>query len=1049
MRFLIAALLLPLVTLYGQSSYTFTNCGASGRFGPSQTNVNNSYTSGNSLHNQVSINTQGFQEWTVPTTGTYRIQAFGAQGGEGANSPSSRGGGGPGGLGARVEGDFSLNAGDVLVVVVGQEGQDGIGNGNCGGGGGGGSFVWLKQNNTLLLAAGGGGGGPGNSWQANTTIHGTSSTSGQTPPAAVSYVSGQGGTNGQGGGAGSQGGNSNCGYCGAGGAGWLSNGAAGGQYGDNFGRTRTFGFIGGRANNNLTHGGFGGGAATGDDGRSDYSHGNAGGGGYSGGGGTGYPYFGGGGGSFNSGANTNDAGAVRSGHGQVLITEQVCQGIPNAGTVDVNGQDTLFFCSPSQVTLSVQGAASGSGISYQWQSSGGPFGPWQNIPGATNLTHVANVQGFGSFFRLRVSCSGSGQFAFSNRIAALGDQTPPTISAPADLLQQPTDSGNCSRANLNLGQANANDNCQVASVSNNAPASFPLGITQVVWTVTDGFGLTATDTQTVEILDLEAPIMAQASPLNLQADPGGCSATNTGLTPPSTTENCQLASVNNNAPASFPAGVTQVEWVALDAAGNADTIYQTVVVTDGEAPQMGPAPTDTLFTDPGQCTASQFSLNSPSATDNCGALSLTNNAPSILAEGVHAIVWTATDSSGNSSQTTQLVVVIDNEAPQLQAPNDISIAADPGACTASNVNLGQALTSDNCGIGQVVNNAPVQFALGQTMVVWTLADQSGNVVTDTQYVTVSDQSPPSLSAPQAVQFTVDSASCLLSQPALGQAVANDACSPVAISNDAQGSYGPGVYTITWTASDTSGNTTTAQQTLTVTDNFAPIINFCAPDTFVCFGVETTLPLPSGTDNCSSALSTEQVSGPINGTIFPMGQHQLVFALKDAAQNAAYCTTMVDVRPLPNTSTNQQGTVLSAVQSGALYQWLDCLDNYNALAGETAQQYTPSSSGSYAVRVDLNGCPDTSLCLEVNLTGLFEANTQDFKIWPVPATKVLNIEVMEAGLFKVFDLRGALVMEQKLQKGTQQISLQGPAPGVYLIRFTGSETSHQQRLVIQP
>ena len=81
-----------------------------------------------------------------------------------------------------MEGEFTLTAGEIIVIVVGQEGTDGIGNGNCGGGGGGGTFVWLDASTSLLIAAGGGGGGPGSIWSVQSEIHGTTSTVAQTPP---------------------------------------------------------------------------------------------------------------------------------------------------------------------------------------------------------------------------------------------------------------------------------------------------------------------------------------------------------------------------------------------------------------------------------------------------------------------------------------------------------------------------------------------------------------------------------------------------------------------------------------------------------------------------------------------------------------------------------------------------------------------------------------------------------------------------------------------------------------------------------------------------
>ncbi|MEI7727809.1 MAG: LCCL domain-containing protein, partial [Bacteroidota bacterium] len=62
------------------STYTFTNCGVFGRLGPNQTQANSAY-SGTSLSGSVTIYGSGIQKWIVPSTGSYTIDAYGAQGG--------------------------------------------------------------------------------------------------------------------------------------------------------------------------------------------------------------------------------------------------------------------------------------------------------------------------------------------------------------------------------------------------------------------------------------------------------------------------------------------------------------------------------------------------------------------------------------------------------------------------------------------------------------------------------------------------------------------------------------------------------------------------------------------------------------------------------------------------------------------------------------------------------------------------------------------------------------------------------------------------------
>ena len=271
------------ITYYGGGSpppqYRFTNCGKTGRDGPSQSQANSAY-SGSLLEGKVSVS-NGIQAWNVPKSGTYKIETVGAAGG---NGRSRRGG-----YGARMSGDFALVSGTTIYIVVGQKGADNSYNG----GGGGGTFLYTGSvgGNGLLMAAGAGGGGGYNSADGKPGVTGTDGTDYRNN---CGY---RGGTNGNGG----QGG-----YCG-GGTGWKSNG------GNPGGGTR---FMGGSYNGGP--GGFGGGGAG-----TSGDNGGGGGGGYSGGasgcdGGNGYG--GGGGGSYNTGENKDNQEGVNSDHGYVVIT---------------------------------------------------------------------------------------------------------------------------------------------------------------------------------------------------------------------------------------------------------------------------------------------------------------------------------------------------------------------------------------------------------------------------------------------------------------------------------------------------------------------------------------------------------------------------------------------------------------------------------------------------------------------------------------------------------------------------------------------------------
>jgi hypothetical protein len=68
--------------LYAFTNQTFTSCGTSGNTGPALSTCLSSYSSteANAWKNSyLTMSVNGIQEWTVPSTATYRIQSSGAQ----------------------------------------------------------------------------------------------------------------------------------------------------------------------------------------------------------------------------------------------------------------------------------------------------------------------------------------------------------------------------------------------------------------------------------------------------------------------------------------------------------------------------------------------------------------------------------------------------------------------------------------------------------------------------------------------------------------------------------------------------------------------------------------------------------------------------------------------------------------------------------------------------------------------------------------------------------------------------------------------------------
>ena len=103
------------------------------------------------------------------------------------------------------------------------------------------------------------------------------------------------------------------------------------------------------------------------------------------------------------------------------------------------------------------------------------------------------------------------------------------------------------------------------------------------------------------------------------------------------------------------------------------------------------------------------------------------------------VTLTVTDNSGNISTCQTTVTVSDAIKPTINCPASVTDEVDVGFDYATNVDLGELAatdTTDNCTIESATNNAPLQFPLGNTDVVWTVTDVSGNTATCTQLVTI-------------------------------------------------------------------------------------------------------------------------------------------------------------------------------------------------------------------------------------------------------------------------------------------------------------------------
>ncbi len=465
------------------------------------------------------------------------------------------------------------------------------------------------------------------------------------------------------------------------------------------------------------------------------------------------------------------------------------------------------------------------------------------------------------------------------KILVPNDHTPPSITAPSDMIVEATGI----LTPVSFGQATATDASGIASVTSNAPQKFPLGITMVTWTAIDNGGNVAKAVQKITVQDTTSPVLTAPQPVTIEAKTPDHNSVDLGL--PSVNDAVGVESVTNDAPPYFPVGKTTVTWKAIDTSGNAATATQIITVQDTTPPVIH-APSD-ITQEATSPSANVVNLGNATVIDNGIIKSVTNNAPPVFPLGKTVVTWTATDQSENYATTTQVVNIVDTTAPKIVSPSTVTFEAT--SLNQNVVPLGNATVSDNGIIKSVTNNATQFFPLGKTTILWVATDASGNKANATQIVDVVHTTPPKLTVPTNITF--EATSLKDNAVPIGNATATD-IQPVTITNNASKTFPLGKTTILWTAKDTSGNTSNGTQTIDVVDTTAPKITQPTSITVEA----TSLGDNAVSLNNPTVVDLQPVSITNNASkTFPLGKTTILWIATDESGNKANATQIVIVK----------------------------------------------------------------------------------------------------------------------------------------------------------
>ncbi|MCF8464572.1 MAG: T9SS type A sorting domain-containing protein [Flavobacteriales bacterium] len=246
-------------------------------------------------------------------------------------------------------------------------------------------------------------------------------------------------------------------------------------------------------------------------------------------------------------------------------------------------------------------------------------------------------------------------------------------------------------------------------------------------------------------------------------------------------------------------------------------------------------------------------------------------------------------------------------------------------------------------------------------------------------------------------------------------------------------------TITWTYDDGNGNSVTQDQEVVISDNTAPVPDAVSLHELSAVCEITVLTPPTATDNCDGSLIATH-----NATLPLTSNGMITWTWTDGDLNSV--TQMQDVVITDiDVATTVNGGTITADQAGATYQWVDCDNGNAAIADEDGQSFAPASSGNYAVEVTLNGCTETSGCVNMMVTGIIEAHAAELKIFPIPVTQLLNVVCSEdVQALHVYAVSGQLLATYA--QNTKAIDVSMLSNGMYLLVVQIESGQMQRRFV---
>jgi len=149
------------------------------------------------------------------------------------------------------------------------------------------------------------------------------------------------------------------------------------------------------------------------------------------------------------------------------------------------------------------------------------------------------------------------------------------------------------------------------------------------------------------------------------------------------------------------------------------------------------------------------------------------------------------------------------------------------------------------------------------------------------------------------------------------------------------------------------------------------------------------------------------------------------------------------------STTLAGPSITANETTATYQWINCNNGNAPIPSETNQSFTPSANGDYAVIVTKNNCSDTSACVNFIVTGLeAPSSASNITIYPNPSSGAFTIKSSSELEYTIVNNVSQVIVKGNLSRSNNfSLNVKDLSRGVYYILGQNDKESTKQKIVI--